>query len=168
MTKEVTSRKPQTRYGLHGLLLLVLITFTIVYGYTQYLNKSLISAVLQYKIDLRNPPDQIFAITTFDQRLPSGKSILKGTQFVGKLASDNQKLVIYFDVIKDATGKGEQFTGKSNLNLNEELKSDGVSAKIGKTLYQQTKTNVLGAIFYTGNVSQQILPQGFKLKIETD
>ena len=44
-------------------LALILLLGIFAYGYTQYLKKGIISAVLQYQIDLNNPPEQVYAIS---------------------------------------------------------------------------------------------------------
>ena len=150
------------------LIVLILIFGVVTYGYSQYLKKGLISAVLQQGIDLNSPQGNlVFAISTFDQKTPDGKNIPKGTKFTGKLNKEENKLIIYFDTLEMPEGKKQQFLAKTVLNINEKQESNGVSAKIGKTLYQQSKTNVLGAIFHTSsNISQSLLPQGSILKLE--
>ena len=56
-------------------LTLVLVLGAFAYGYTQYLKKGLISAVLQYQIDLNNPPEQVYAVSLSEQTLPDGKKL---------------------------------------------------------------------------------------------
>ena len=150
--------------------MLVIVFATALYGYSQFLKKGMISAVLLQEIDLKNPPDPVLAISTYEQNLPDGKNLPKGTRLIGKLASEENGYVIYFNEIQSVDGKRYQFLAKSNLNLKESEGGKGVSAKIGKTLYQQTKTNVLGAIFNNSNNIQtsrnSILPRGSILKIE--
>lgn len=143
-----------------------------LYGYTQYLKKSLVTAVLMQKIDFSNPPGKVFAIITDDQSLSDGKKLLKGTKLLGNLAKENGSYVIYFDGVQALGGETIKFTGKSNLNIREIDQNTGVSAKIGKTLSQQTKTNVLGAIFNNPTASQsgngEILQRGSAIKVEID
>ena len=149
------------------LIALILISGLVTYGYSQYLKKGLVSAVLQQQIDLNNLSDLVFAISTFDQKTPDGKNLPKGTKFTGKLSKEEDKLIIYFNTLEFPKGNKEQFFAKTVLNAKEKDENSGVSAKIGKTLYQQTKTNVLGAIFHTSsNNLQSILPQGYILKLE--
>ena len=149
---------------------LVIALVTILYGYTQFQKKGVISVVLLQEIDFSNPPDPVLAISTYDQNLPDNKNLPKGTRLIGKLANEENGYVIYFNEIQTTDGTKSQFLAKSNLNLKENEDSKGVSAKIGKTLYKQTKTNVLGAIFNSSNNIQasrnSILPRGSILKIE--
>lgn len=153
-------------------LITILISLTVLYGYTQFLKKETISAVLQYQIDLSNPPDFVFAITTLDQKIASGKNLSKGTRFIGMLSKEGENYVVYFDTIQFSNGDKEPFVAKTNLNYGEEAKLGGVSAKISKTLYKQTKSNVLGAIFKSSGevqrTSSSVLPRGSTLKIEID
>jgi len=152
------------------IFILTLAFLTILIGYTQFLKKETISAVLQYEIDLNNPSDFVFAITTLDQKLATGKNLAKGTRFFGMLTKENENYVVYFNTLQLTNGNKESFLAKSNLNLNEETKAGGVSAKISKTLYKQTKSNVLGAIFKSPSDVQMpsslVLPKGSTLKIE--
>ena len=156
-----------------GIILALILTLGIfAYGYTQYLKKGAISAVLQYQIDLNNPPEQVYAISLSEQILPDGKKLQKGARFIGKLNKEENRYVIYFNTIQNPDGKNSQVIAKSNLNSNVTGQAAGVSAKIGKTLYKQTKTNVLGAIFYNSQDTKEfpgsILPQGSSIKIEID
>lgn len=154
------------------LLIFVLAVVTMLYGYTQFLNKGFIQAVLQYQLDFQNPPETVFAVSTFEQKMPDGTQLPKGTRFIGMFSKEENNFVIYFDSIQTLDGKNKKVIAKSILNIKEENKQTGVSAKISKTLYQQTKTNVLGAIFNTSNNIQQlpgtVLPRGSVLKIEID
>lgn len=153
------------------LALAILLAATMLYSYSQFVKKSVISAVLQHQVDLSNPPEAIYAISTFDQTLPDGKSIPKGTRFMGKLSKENNSFIIYFDESQATDGKKTQLLAKSSLNIKEGESGKGVSAKISKTLYKQTKTNVLGAIFNTPTSSPNsntILPRGYNLKIEVE
>ena len=160
----------KSKFGI--ILALILILGIFAYGYTQYLKKSTVSVVLQYQIDLNNPPEQVYAISLFEQTLPEGKKLQKGTRFIGKLNKENSGYVIYFNTIQNPDGKTGQIIAKTNLNSNISGQAGGVSAKIGKTLYKQTKTNVLGAIFRNSQDSKEfpnsVLPQGSLLKIEID
>lgn len=154
------------------LFLLVFILVTMLYGYTQLVRKETISAVLQYQLDLRNPPESIFAISTCDQKLSGGRQLLKGTRFIGMLHQDEKGLAIYFSAIETVNGKKEQFFAKTILSAGKQDSNVGVSARISKTLYQQTKTNVLGAIFNSASETQKIestvLPRSSTLKLEVD
>ena len=154
------------------LLALVLVLGVFAYGYTQYLKEGTVSAVLQYQIDLNNPPEQIYAISLSEQTLPDGKKLEKGTRFIGKLSKEENRYVIYFNTVQNPEGESKQVIAKSNLSSNVSGQAGGVSAKIGKTLYKQTKTNVLGAIFHNSQDAKEfpssVLPQGSSLKIEID
>lgn len=154
------------------LILLIFILGTVLYGYTQFLKKETILAVLQQQINLENPPDVIFAISTYDQKLSNGKNIPRGTRFIGKLSKTNDSLQINFNSIQIPDREKEDFPAKSNLNIQSQAQTSGVSANISKTLYRQTKSNVLGAIFKSPGNSQeltsQILPRGYTLKIEIE
>lgn len=147
----------------------VLLFSLIVIGYTQYSRQQSISAVLQNQLDFNAPPDYIFTITTFEQNLSDSKKLPKGTRFIGMLSKVENNFEIYFDTIQTPGGKQEQFLGKSVFDF-KERGNQGVSAKISRTLYQQTKTNVLGAIFNNPNAQLQpqslVLPRGTLLKIE--
>ncbi len=150
----------------------VLVLIFGLYGYTQYLKKSLVNAVLMQRIDFNSPPGKVFAIITDDQNLSDGKKLPKGTKLLGNLAKENGSYVIYFDGVQTLSGETVKLIGKSNLNIKEIDQSTGVSAKIGKTLSQQTKTNVLGAIFNNPAASQsengEILQRGSAIKVEID
>ncbi|OGI06067.1 MAG: hypothetical protein A3I68_03015 [Candidatus Melainabacteria bacterium RIFCSPLOWO2_02_FULL_35_15] len=161
-----------TKNKLRMALVLILVFGIFTYGYTQYLKKGSVSAVLQYQIDLNNPPEQIYAISLFEQKLPDGKELKKGTRFIGKLSKEGDKYIIYFSTIQNPDGESRQVIAKSNLTSNVSGQAVGVSAKIGKTLYKQTKTNVLGAIFHNSQDAKEfptsVLPQGSPVKIEID
>ena len=154
------------------LLALILLLGVFTYGYTQYFKKSLVSAVLQYQIDLNNPPDQVYAVSLLEQMLPDGKKLEKGTRFIGKLNKEDVGYVVYFSRIENPEGKTRQVVAKSNLSSNVSGQTGGVSAKIGNTLHRQTKTNVLGAIFHNSQDTKEfpssVLPQGSPIKIEID
>ena len=160
----------KNKFGIALALILVLGAFA--YGYTQYLKKGLISAVLQYQIDLNNPPEQVYAVSLSEQTLPDGKKLQKGARFIGKLNKEDTGYIIYFSTIQNPEGKIQQVIAKSNLSSNVSGQAAGVSAKIGKTLYKQTKTNVLGAIFHNSQDAKEfpnsILPPGSPIKIEID
>ena len=153
-------------------LALILLLGVFAYGYTQYFKKSLVSAVLQYQIDLNNPPDQVYAVSLLEQTLPDGKKLAKGTRFIGKLNKEDVGYVVYFSSIENPEGKTRQVVAKSNLSSNVSSQTGGVSAKIGNTLHRQTKTNVLGAIFHNSQDIKEfpssVLPQGSPIKIEID
>lgn len=154
------------------IVLILLISGIFTYCYSQYLKKGIVSAALQYQLDLSDPPGQVYAVSLFDQALPDGKKIEKGTRFIGMLNRENTGLIIYFDTVQNPDGKTWQILAKSSLNSNVPGQQAGLSAKLGKTLYKQTKTNVLGAIFRNPQGSNAaggaILPQGSSLKIEVD
>lgn len=160
----------KNKFGVILALIIVLGVFT--YGYTQYLKKGTVSAVLQYQIDLNNPPEQIYAISISEQTLPDGKKLEKGARFIGKLSKEENGYIIYFNTVQNPEGKAKQIIAKSSLSSNVTGQAIGVSAKIGKTLYNQTKTNVLGAIFHNPQDSKEfpssVLPKGLSLKIEID
>ena len=162
--------KKKNKFGI--ILALILVFGIFAYGYTQYLKKETVSAVLQYQVDLNNPPEQVYAISLSEQILPDGKKLEKGTRFIGKLSKEENRYVIYFNTVQNPDGKAKQVIAKSNLGSNVIGQTVGVSAKIGKTLYKQTKTNVLGAIFRNSQDTKEfptsVLPQGSPLKIEID
>lgn len=150
----------------------ILVSITVLISYSQYANKKIIQAVLQSQLDINNPPELISAILAYDQTLKEGKSLPKGTKFTGMLSKESNNILIYFDTIEFADGKKSQFYAKSNLNIKDKVQG-GVSSKIGKTLNEQTRTNVLGAIFHTSTSrgylqNSLVLPQGTLLKIEID
>ena len=151
---------------------LVLLVVFGLYGYTQFVKKSFVSAVLMHRIDLSNPPEAIFAITTNDQNLSDGKMLPKGTKFIGKVNTESDGYVIHFNSVQTSDGQTMQLLAKSNLNIKQVKQESGVSAKLGTTLHQQTKTNVLGAIFNNPQINQNengsILQRGSYLKIEID
>lgn len=161
----------KSKSTIYALTILVIILCTGLYGFSQFLKKEIINAVLQYQINIENPPNNIFAISTLDQKLSSGKYLPRSTRFIGKL-SNEEGPVIYFNSIQTPDGKTKEFLAKSNLNINggRQDKSGGVSAKIGKTLNRQTKSNVLGAIFKdsTNNEKARVLPRGYAIKIEVE
>ncbi len=163
---EITKNK----FGIALSLILVLGAFA--YGYTQYLKKGAVSAVLQYQIDLNNPPEQVYAISLSEQTLPDGKKLKKGTRFIGKLNKEDTGHIIYFSTIQSPDGRTQQVIAKSNLASTVSGQAAGVSAKIGNTLHRQTKTNVLGAIFHNSQDAKEfpssVLPQGSPLRIEVD
>ena len=162
--------KNKNKFGI--ILALILVLGVFAYGYTQYLKKGFVSVVLQNQIDLNNPPDQVYAISLSEQTLPDGKKLQKGARFIGKLNKEENRYVIYFNTLQNPDGKNSQIIAKSNLSSNVTGQATGVSAKIGKTLYKQTKTNVLGAIFYNPQDTKEfpsfVLPQGSSIKIEID
>ncbi len=155
------------------LITVIVILISGLYGYSQYLKKGMINAVLQYQLDLTSPPESIYAISTYEQSTPSGKVLPKGTVFVGTLGSENGIPVIYFNSIQLNDGKTENFIAKSGLKISINVQSSGVSAKLGKTIQQKTKSNVIGAIFYNSSsnsheLASSVLPKGYALKIEAE
>ncbi len=151
----------------------VFLTLIGLYAFSQYLKKGVVSAVLQYQVDLDNPPENIYAISTIDQITPSGKTLPKGTIFIGTLNKEEGIPVIYFNSVQPTGGKIENFIAKSGLKVAYSEQSSGVSAKLGKTIRQQTKTNVIGAIFHnssnnSGEIASSVLPKGYAIKIETE
>ena len=153
-------------------IFLIFSSATALFAYSQFIKKETIQAVLQYQIDLENPPDAVFAISTFDQKLNNGKNIPRGTRFLGMLVKEEDGLTINFDTLQSTSGKKEKIMAKSLLNVKGEIKTTGVSAKISMTIYERTQTNILGAIFKGPNDKQNldtpVLPQGFIIKIEID
>ena len=160
----------KNKFGIALALILVLGVFA--YGYTQYLKKGTVSAVLQYQIDLNDPPKQVYAVSLSEQIFPGGKKLEKGSRFIGTLNKEETGYVIYFNSVQNPNGETHQVIAKSSLSSNVVDRAGGISAKIGKTLYKQTKTNVLGAIFRNSQGSNgagsSILPQGSPIKIEID
>ncbi len=154
------------------LLAMFLVLGIFAYGYSQYLKKGTISAALQYQLDLNDPPPQVYAVLLSDQVLPDGKKIEKGTRFIGMLSKEETGFILYFGTAQNPTGKIWQIIAKSSLSSDIPGEQSGISAKLGMTLYKQTKTNVLGAIFRNSpgiNVTRgSIIPQGSPLKIEVN
>ena len=151
--------------------LLVIGLGSILFAYSQIFKRSTISAILQNQINVNAPPGFVYAISTADQSLVDGKVIPKGTRFIGMLSKEENNFTIYFNEIETFEGRKETFSAKTNLMLQQASSIGGVSAKIGKTLYQQSKTNVLGAIFSNASSDTEIspnavLPRGSILKIE--
>lgn len=134
--------------------------------------KGTISAVLQTDIDLSSPSESISAVSTADQQLSDGSVLPRGTKLTGKTSLEGNNLIVFFDTIQTLEGQSQQFIGKLTINKIEDKEASGVSAKLGKTLYNQSKSNVLGAIFYnpgsSKGVSVSVLPKGSVLKIEVD
>lgn len=163
-------KSTKNKFGIF--LALFLASGIFAYGYTQYLKKGTVSAVLQYQIDLNDPPKQVYAVSLSEQALPSGKKLEKGTRFIGTLNKEEAGYIIYFNSVQTPDGEMHQVIARSNLGSNSKDQSAGISAKIGKTLYKQTKTNVLGAIFRNSQNPNEsggsVLPQGSLLKIEID
>lgn len=154
-----------------GPVFLALLITTFLYGYTQFLKKETISAVLQHQVDIENPPELIYAIITSEQTLSNGQKLQQGTRLIGRLKNEDDKLIIYFDQIQNAGGNKSNISARTILGQNKIDNSAGVSAKIGKTLQRQTKSNVLGAIFTHPGTSQSsgtILRRGLNLKIVID
>ncbi len=135
-------------------------------------SKGTITAVLQSDLNIDSPSGSILAVSTTDQALPDGSVLPRGTKFVGKTSVEGNNLVVFFDSIQTSDGQNQQFIGKLIINKIDDKAVSGVSAKIGKTLYNQSKSNVLGAIFHNPGSTQgsdiQALPKGSVLKIEVD
>src|SRR3989338_4584411 len=149
----------------------IFLTLSGLYAFSQYLKKGTVNAVLQYQVNLDNPPENIYAISTVDQTTQSGKTLPKGTIFIGTLNKEEGIPVIYFNSIQPAGRKTENFIAKSGLKVIQSGQSTGVSAKLGKTIHQQTKTNVIGAIFHNSSSNSRetvssVLPKGYAIKIE--
>lgn len=158
-------QKPQ----LFFILLTIIIGTLSLYGYSQYYKKSFLSAILINKVDLSNPPDSVLAISSQDQKLFEGKTLPRGTKFIGRLVKEGNNYVIYFEDIQTSAGNKLGLSGKTNLNITPSQYTGGVSAKISKTIHQQTQSNVIGAIFKnsgTPNSPGSVLERGTLLKIE--
>ncbi len=170
---QLLSKRQSLKSVAYAFLSVLLIISTAVYGYTQYTQKSIISTILQSPLDLNDTSSLISSISTSEHKLSSGIDIPKGTRFFGKLSKEENKYIIYFDSLQTPDGQTTSFTAKSILDISSNNSKNGVSAKISKTLYKQTKSNVLGAIFYnnSSNISESSksrLPQGYILKLEFD
>ena len=160
-------------------IFLILICATALYAFSQFAKKESISAVLLHEVNLESPPPNIFAVSILDQGLKGDKNIPKGTRFIGTLTKDDNS-TIYFNILQMPNGKKEQFFAKAILSRSEQPLTPtsrsnipGVSAKISKTLYKQTRTNVLGAIFkdqkdISSRQAGYILPKGTIIEIETN
>lgn len=159
------------KISFYSILFLVLI-ITSLYGYTQFVKKTMIYVVLKQRIDLNYPPKNIYAVTTFDQSLPDGKKILKGTNLIGNLVRDNGNFTIFFNKMQQLDGKNKIISGKSTIKTKQDEKAQGISARLGKTLHKQTKTNIIGAIFQSSDTYQapisSILQRGTNLKVEIE
>lgn len=156
---------------LSSIFALILLAVLILYGYS--LEKGLVSVVLQYQIDLEDPPDIVYAIVTKPQKYSKDFNLSKGTRFFGKVQKfENGEFIIDFDTIQWTNGKKEKFTGRTVFDSKEGEQAIGISSKIGKTIYQKTKTSVLGAIFSASPVAQRvegsILPRGTELNISVE
>ena len=156
----------------YWLLFFVLIVSTIAIGSSQFAKKELITVILQHQVNLEAPPENIFVVSTSEQSLSGGKKISKGTRFIGKLTKLYDDFIIDFNEVQTPDGEKEKFLAKVNLNIKGTNQASGVSAKISKTLYQKTQTNVLGAIFTNPSNTQvlkgTILQRGTVLKLEID
>lgn len=168
LIKEASKIKPP--------LIVLMISLTVI-GITTLASKSTgakgtLNAVLQSDLNLSSPSNSVYAISTSDQQLPDGSTISRGTKFIGMSSVEGDHLVIFFDSIQTLDGQTQQFIGKLNISKIEDKQASGVSAKIGKTLYNQSKSNVLGAIFHNPGSGQDlnlsVLPKGSTLKIELD
>ena len=154
-------------------LVLFLSILTVAYVYSKFNEKTTISAVLQHEVNLNNPSNQVFAIITSDQNLSDGKNIQKGTVFVGMVSKEEHGYSIYFNSIRNSKDTNEQINAKSIISPPQQNEDNGLSANIGKTLYRQTESSVLGAIFHnpqnnTRPVGNEILPRGTVLNVEVE
>lgn len=147
--------------------------FTLLYSYSQFSNKKILQAALQQEINLNVPlnisGNIVSAILTSDQKLSSGEFLPKGTKFIGKINKKENEFVIDFNSIQTTDGKKKDFYAISYLGAKEEIQKGGVSAKISKTVYKQTRTNVLGAIFNSQDDIKgftSTIPRGSIIKIE--
>lgn len=134
--------------------------------------KGTLKAVLQSDLNLNTPSSSVYAVSPSDQELSDGSTISRGTKFIGMSSIEGDHIVIFFDSIQTLDGQTQQFIGKLSISKIEDKQASGVSAKIGKTLYNQSKSNVLGAIFHNPGNGQDldlsVLPKGSTLKIELD
>jgi len=151
---------------------LFLITISFLYAFSQFSNKKILQAALQQEINLNIPGNIVSAILTSDQKLSNDKFLPKGTKFFGKISKKENEFVIDFNSIQTTDGKKQNFYAISYLGAKEEIKKGGVSAKISKTVYKQTRTNVLGAIFNSSDDLSKgftsTIPRGSIIKIETN
>lgn len=165
----IKQTKQMKRIFLYAVLFLILL-ITSLYGYTQYAKRNIIHAVLKQRIDLDNPPANILAITTFDQTLYNKRKIPKGTRLFGNLIKDNDTYTIFFNRMQEVSGKETSINGKLVLARSHD-KAHGISAKLGKTLHSQTRTNIIGAIFQNPQTQSSVIPvlqSGTSLKIEIE
>lgn len=127
-----------------------------------------VEAVLQYKIDVTNPPNIISAITTYDQKLSTGQSIPKGTRFLGKINKEEAGIIISFDLIKNTVGSENKVTAQSVIADSEVVNHSGISGELGDAMREKTKSSVLGAIFHSNSTTAEnsYIPRGTKLKIK--
>ena len=169
-----TDHKKKYQSSLTYLALILLLTIlTIVYGYTKFAEKTTITAVLQHEVTLDNAPGSVFAITTSEQNLSDGKNIPKGSVFVGTVSKEQNGYSINFNSVRSIKGTNEQINAKSTISYSQKNEDAGLSANIGKTLYRQTESSVLGAIFHNpqNNIKSkgnETLPRGSVLKIEIE
>ena len=173
MNKENKKAGSKRNYILYTFVLVMLATFSAIYSYSQFSKKEIITAVIQEDVNLNDFPKQVSAILTIDQQLSSGKNIPRGTRLIGSLNKEENNLVIRFNEFEMPNGKREQIYGKVVFAGSEDKNKAGISSKISKTLYHQTRSNVLGAIFYGNsgkieNISGDILSKGRSIKIEID
>ena len=148
---------------------LVILLFVIVYGYS--LERKTISAVLQYQTNLENPQSVIYAVVTKPQKLPNGKTLQNGARLIGQIQKTNNNFEIHFHTVQLANGKKENFSGKTTFNSEIGSNTAGISSKIGKTINEQSRKNVLGAIFGIPESSKPeglVLQRGSTLLIETN
>ncbi len=133
--------------------------------------KGQISAVLQAELNLSSPPPSVSAISTSDQPLPDGTTLPRGAKLLGSTSVDGNNLIISFDSVQTLDGQTQNIIGKLVISKADDKQESGISAKLGKTLYNQSKSNVIGAIFYNPggkDSNTSILPKGSILKIEVN
>jgi len=158
--------------GLFAIFIIILGSSIFMLSSISTGSKGTISAILQSDLNLYNPSGNIIAVSTTDQVLADGSTLPRGTKLLGKTSLEGNNLIVFFDTIQTLDGQNQQFIGRLTINKIDDGHASGVSAKLGKTLYNQSMSNVLGAIFYNpgntkvGDVS--VLPRGSALKIEVD
>lgn len=164
--------KVEKKKIIYALLLFLLALGISSICYSQFFKKETISAVLHYEINLEEENPRVFAITTLDQKLSSGKILAKGTRFSGRLTKEQNDFVLSFDTVEKTDGTSERISGKTIFTNVKSQEQSGVSARIGNTLYEKTRTSVIGAIFtspsMTKGITGTVLPRGTNIKIELD
>lgn len=148
---------------------LAVIFLVVLYGYS--LEKKIISAVLQYQTSLDTPQNIVYAIVIKPQKLPNGQTLQTGTRLIGEVQRTDDNFEIYFHTVQLASGRKEKFSGKTTFNSAKSSNVGGISSKLGKTIHEQSRKSVLGAIFGTTESSSPsglILQRGTNLLIETN
>lgn len=148
---------------------LLIITNLVSKSYSQSPNH--VSCILQYHLDLANPPSSVFAVTTEDQRLPSGKILLKGAKLIGKLSKyESDSVEIEFNTLQLSTGLQEKIIGYSYISTKNIQQAGGISGKAGTAFNNQAKSSVLGAIFVQPETGKRpigtVLPRGTRLDVK--